>query len=217
MMELTDAQIDFDKRCLSTRVAFGLACIAQDECAISEALENVFHLAFKHPGVELPFLSDQPLLTSVIVDGVRSAQDEAKREREKQDQALQHAAWAAELPSAAQLLAAARAAGNNHYPFEGYTLWPENRSKAFGWSLTNAYGVDNVAFLTTERDFQGLLERIKSGNEIGPVPPYCVEPDDDYEDEYRAVDAFWESITRGTESVMAAIMNVVEECGPVSK
>ncbi|WDD92809.1 hypothetical protein Bsp3421_002838 [Burkholderia sp. FERM BP-3421] len=100
--------------------------------------------------------------------------------------AARQAAWEASLPSAAELMQSVTVDANGEgtsFNFEGYTLWHE--PDRGGWSLTNAYGIDHCGFLTSERDFQQLIDTLRRGQDIGPVPPGCdalEEPEDDAAD-----------------------------------
>ncbi|MFP3637807.1 hypothetical protein [Paraburkholderia sp. SIMBA_054] len=143
---------------------FGLLC---------EAFDAIFDLFLLHPETNLTRLASVPELHRL-----REAAKTYARERQAElDRADAHARWLAELPSAADLMAQVSAAGDR-FEFEGYTLWPENG----GWSLTNAYGVDNCAFLSVKGDFEWLLDSVRRGEDLGPIPPYCQEPDDDSPD-----------------------------------
>ncbi|KVR14061.1 hypothetical protein WK13_12395 [Burkholderia ubonensis] len=57
-----------------------------------------------------------------------------------------------------------------------------------GWSLTNAYGIDDCRFLASERDFEQLIDSVRRGQDIGPVPPGCEAPDE-VEDDGTDIDA----------------------------
>lgn len=62
--------------------------------------------------------------------------------------------------------------------WEGLTFWKEES----GWSVTNAYGVDHVAFVATPGSFQSLIDQMRENDgEIGPVPPMCQDDHDDYD------------------------------------
>ncbi|MGF6440751.1 hypothetical protein [Paraburkholderia youngii] len=137
-----------------------------------DAFAEIFRVALRRPDLDLSSLSLVPELADV--------QKAARAEQAQRDSARARAQWLAELPSAAELLLEA---GRSADPFEfhGYSLWREGA----GWSLTNAYGVDNCGFLSVESDFEWLLRKVRAGEEIGPVPPYCEDPPDDPDLDYQ--------------------------------
>jgi hypothetical protein len=134
------------------------------------AFDHAFETALTAPDVDLSQLDAIPELAAIH----DAAQRYATSKEAQRKAADNHATWLASLPTAAELMAEVNASEGS-YDFHGYTLWRE----CDGWSLTNAYGVDNCAFLAREGHFEWLLESVRKGEDLGPVPPYCQDPDDD--------------------------------------
>lgn len=77
-----------------------------------------------------------------------------------------HSRWVKRLPTGAALKALVEAQGKRA-EWEELTFWKEEDH----WSVTNAYGIDNVATLRTAEDFQRLINcLISNDGEIGPTP-----------------------------------------------
>lgn len=166
----------FLSACLNARSDLDKAIQERDLGGIYDAAQSIFSVAADNPDSVLPFFSDTPEVNSLI----EAAATWRQAMQELQAAANRHAEWEASLPTAAQLEREVETSANGEgksFDFEGYTLWHEPEHG--GWSLTNAYGVDNCAFLASEAHFQSLLNAVKRGEEIGPVPPGCEPPDDD--------------------------------------
>lgn len=162
--------------CLSARTVLDKAIQERDDGEIHDAVQAIFSIAADNPGLNLPFFSDIPEVDRVI----EAAATWQRARKEREQAAARRAEWQASLPSAVELKRQVEAAANGEgrsFDFEGYTLWHEPEHG--GWSLTNAYGIDNCAFLAAEGHFQWLLNAVKKGEEIGPVPHGCESPDDD--------------------------------------
>ncbi len=170
--------------CLRARAVFDQAVLARDAEAVHALMDTILGIAARYPSGILPFFDDVP-----EVDGLRQAAAVWVAARQSADAARARAAarqaeWEASLPSAAELMQAVAAEANGEgtsFDFEGYTLWHEPDHG--GWSLTNAYGIDHCRFLASERDFQQLIDTVRRGQDIGPVPPGCEEPDAPYQDQ----------------------------------
>ncbi|HEM7851462.1 hypothetical protein LGM85_22780 [Burkholderia multivorans] len=170
--------------CLRARAALDRAVHAGDADALSVVMDTIFGIAADYPNAVLPFFDDVPEVgtlshAAAVWLAARNAYDAARAQA-----AARQAAWEASLPSAAELMRAVAAEANGEgksFDFEGYTLWHE---PAYGgWSLTNAYGVDDCRFLGSERDFQQLIDTVRRGQDIGPVPPGCEAPEEPVEDD----------------------------------
>ncbi|HDR9240151.1 hypothetical protein [Burkholderia vietnamiensis] len=170
--------------CLLARAALDRAVHERDADAVQIAMDVIFGIAADYPHAVLPFFDDVPEVgtlsqAAAVWLAARDAYDAARAE------AVAHQAeWEASLPSAAELMRAVATEANGEgtsFDFEGYTLWHEPAHG--GWSLTNAYGIDACQFLASERDFQQLIDTVRRGQEIGPVPPGCEMPDEPVEDE----------------------------------
>lgn len=170
--------------CLRARAAFDQAVLARDSEAVHAVMDTILGIAATYPSGILPFFDDVP-----EVDGLRQAAVVWVEARHAADAARARAAarqaeWEASLPFATELMRVVAAEANGDgtsFDFEGYTL--RHEPDHGGWSLTNAYGVDHCRFLTSERDFQQLIDTVRRGQDIGPVPPGCEEPDAPYEDQ----------------------------------
>ncbi|MGY4837951.1 hypothetical protein [Burkholderia pyrrocinia] len=170
--------------CLHARAVLDRAIHARDAEAASVGINAVFQIATDYPGALLPFFDDVPEVDALRRAAVawRSATD--AHDAARAAAAARQAEWEASLPSAAELMRAVAAEANGEgtsFDFEGYTLWHEPDHG--GWSLTNAYGVDHCRFLASERDFQQLIDTVRRGQDIGPVPPGCEVPDEPVEDD----------------------------------
>jgi len=169
--------------CLRARAAFDQAVHAGDADAVQVVMDTVFAIAAQYPSGILAFFDDVPEVedlrrAAVAWRAATDAHDAARAEA-----AARQAEWEASLPSAAELKRAVAAETNGEgtsFDFEGYTLWHEPDHG--GWSLTNAYGIDHCRFLTSERDFQQLIDTVRRGQDIGPVPAGCEAPDEPVED-----------------------------------
>lgn len=170
--------------CLRARAALDRAVHAGDADAVQIAMDVIFGIAADYPSAVLPFFDDVPEVgalsqAAAVWLAARDAYDAALAEA-----AARQAEWEGSLPSAAELMRAVAAEANGEgtsFDFEGYTLWHEPDHG--GWSLTNAYGIDACRFLASERDFQQVIESVRRGQEIGPVPPGCEMPDVPVEDD----------------------------------
>lgn len=178
----------FVRACLIVRHDVDRAFHAQDEWAIHDAVDAVCGVAERYPAFRLRFFEDVPEARDIaeLTDWIVAARREWNgREQARQDA---QAHREARLPSAAALrqLAVNEATGAGaSLDFEGYTLWHE--PKAGGWSVTNAYGVDHCAFLSSERDFARLIDAVRTGRDLGPVP--LVGDGTEEEDEHPDMDA----------------------------
>ncbi|KAF1065590.1 hypothetical protein [Burkholderia gladioli] len=153
------------------RADFDGAFYRQDEAAIDDAVDAICGLAEHYPAFRLRFFDDVPEARDVaeLTDWIVAA----RRKWDGRQQARRdiQARLEARLPSAAALRqrAANEASGPGaSIDFEGYTLW--HAPEAGGWSVTNAYGVDHCAFLSSERDFSRLIDAVRTGRDLGPVP-----------------------------------------------
>lgn len=155
--------------CLTARADFEKACISRDVDALTMAFDLVFEQVLKFPDIELPLIASVPEMQNLVQEARAFSRSIASKEKNER----YRAEWVAKLPSASELLQEAITAGER-FEFNGYTLWKE----ADGWSLTNAYGIDNCAFLSTEKNFGWLLRCVREDKDIGPVPPMCEDPDD---------------------------------------
>jgi hypothetical protein len=147
--------------------------------------DEIGQIVAAHGDAPLPIIGAHPDLVTVVVagrkyrDGEVIYLEEVKKEKIRRDERkAAHEKWVASLPSAEELMEMASKA-KDPFNFKSYDLWREGD----GWSLTNAYGCDNCAYLSSIRDFEWLLSTIKAGVEIGPVPPGCEGGDDSDEDE----------------------------------
>ncbi|MEK6423510.1 hypothetical protein [Burkholderia gladioli] len=160
----------------------------QDEWAIHDAVDAICGVAERYPAFRLRFFEDVPEARDIaeLTDWIVSARQkwDARQQARRDAQAHREA----RLPSAAELRQRAvndPTGDGASLDFEGYTLWHE--PKAGGWSVTNAYGIDHCAFLSSERDFAQLIDAVRRGRDIGPVPPGS-GPEDD-QDEHPDMDA----------------------------
>ncbi|WP_186091452.1 hypothetical protein [Burkholderia gladioli] len=161
----------FVRACLIVRADFDRAVYRQDEAAIHDAVDAICGVAERYPAFRLRFFEDVPEARHIaeLTDWIVAARREwdARQQARRDVQAHREA----RLPSAAELrqraVNEATGAGAS-LDFEGYTLWHE--PKAGGWSLTNAYGIDHCAFLSSERDFARLIDAVRTGRDLGPVP-----------------------------------------------
>ncbi|WP_186130649.1 hypothetical protein [Burkholderia gladioli] len=188
---LSDAPT-FVRACLIVRADFNCAFYRQDEVAIHDAVEAVWGLAARYPAFRLRFFEDVPEAQAMAELAERAAA--ARREWDGRQQARQdaQASLQARLPSAAELRerATSEAFGAGaSLDFEGYTLWHE--PEAGGWSLTNAYGIDHCGFLSSEEDFGRLIDAVRRGRDLGPIPPGSADVDD--EDEHPDMEAMAEA------------------------
>ncbi|WP_322080113.1 hypothetical protein [Burkholderia cenocepacia] len=179
--------------CLAVRDDLDRAVAQRDAGLVDAVMVELLDLAVAYPGVNLPFFDDVPELNALMAaaDRWRVAEQAWQARLEARNQAAEREAQRlASLPSAAELVRTVAAEANGEgrsFAFEGYTLWHEPEHG--GWSLTNAYGVDNCALLSSERDFQRLLDAIKQGRDIGPVPPGCESPEVEVDDARHDLDA----------------------------
>ncbi|MDF0506781.1 hypothetical protein POK33_39190 [Burkholderia cenocepacia] len=170
--------------CLQARAALDRAVHERDADAVQIAMDAIFAIAADYPHAVLPFFDDVPEVgtlsqAAAVWLAARDAYDTARAEA-----AARQAQWEASLPSAAELMRTVAAEANGEgtsFDFEGYTLWHEPAHG--GWSLTNAYGVDHCRFLASEGDFQQLIDTVRRGQDIGPVPPGCEAADEPVEDD----------------------------------
>jgi hypothetical protein len=165
--------------CFNARTDMDKAIQEQDRGAVYGAMQSIFSIAADYPGVVPPFFSDIPEVNQLV----EAAATWRLARKGLEEAAVRRAEWEALLPSAIELKKQVETEANGageSFDFEGYTLWHE--PEFGGWSLTNAYGVDNCAFLASEDHFQWLLDAVKKGDEIGPVPPMCQDPSDDDSD-----------------------------------
>ncbi|MBR8028563.1 hypothetical protein KDX27_31480 [Burkholderia cenocepacia] len=170
--------------CLQARAAFDQAVHTGDADAVQLVMDTIFGIAAKYPRGILAFFDDVPEVEDLRRAAVawRTATDAHDAARAEAD--ARQAQWEASLPTAAELMRAVAAEANGEgtsFDFQGYTLWHEPDHG--GWSLTNAYGVDHCRFLTSERDFQQLIDTVRRRQDIGPVPPGCEIPDEPVEDD----------------------------------
>lgn len=181
---------------------------------LCSAFDLAFETMLTAPETDLSRLDVIPELVAVRDAAKRYAESKAEQRRAAEN----HERWLASLPSTAELMAEVNASETS-YDFHGYTLWREGG----GWSLTNAYGIDNCAFLSREAHFEWLLNSVRKGEDLGPVPPYCQEPDDEYssspeDDRFEACDSaavlmldrLWpDSLAEGaaTESLFSLALN----------
>ncbi|WP_175905995.1 hypothetical protein [Burkholderia seminalis] len=169
--------------CLRARAAFDQAVHAGDADAGRVVTDTIFRIATKYPGGILAFFDDVPEVEDLRRAAVAWRVATDAHDAARAAAAARQAEWEASLPSAAQLMRAVAAEANGEgtsFDFEGYTLWHEPDHG--GWSLTNAYGIDHCRFLASERDFQQLIDTVRRGQDIGPVPPGCEAPDEPVED-----------------------------------
>ncbi|KKJ06058.1 hypothetical protein XF14_13770 [Burkholderia gladioli] len=178
----------FVRACLIVRDDFDGAFHAQDEWALHDAVDAVCAVAERYPAFRLRFFEDVPEVRDIaeLTDWIVAARREWNARQQARRDIQAH--LEARLPSAAALHQRAlnEATGDGaSLDFEGYTLWHE--PKAGGWSVTNAYGIDHCAFLSSERDFAQLIDAVRRGRDLGPVPPGS-GPEDD-EEEHPDMDA----------------------------
>lgn len=178
----------FVRACLIVRDDLDRAFHAQDEWAIHDAVDAICAVAERYPAFRLRFFDDVPEARDIaeLADWIVSARQkwDARQQARRDIQAHLEA----RLPSAAALRQRAvnEASGDGaSLDFEGYTLWHE--PDAGGWSVTNAYGVDHCAFLSSERDFARLIDAVRTGRDLGPVP--LVGDGTEEEDEHPDMDA----------------------------
>ncbi|VVE57052.1 hypothetical protein PAQ31011_05176 [Pandoraea aquatica] len=164
---------------LATRSRFDAAVHKQDSVWLLDVMYSICEIAADNGTDSVPFFSDLPELTMLIDAAVERHEDtDALAEA-----AAAHERWKAALPTAAQLMSDVKrkaSADGQKYEFEGYTLWCEPAHG--GWSLTNAYGVDYCAFLSSEASFQWLLDAVVNDEDVGAVPPGCEKIADDADD-----------------------------------
>uniref|UniRef100_UPI0005BC8EA9 hypothetical protein n=1 Tax=Burkholderia gladioli TaxID=28095 RepID=UPI0005BC8EA9 len=178
----------FVRACLIVRDDLDRAFHARDEWAIHDAVDAVCAVAERYPAFRLRFFDDVPEARDIakLTDWIVSARQKWDARQQARRDAQAH--LEARLPGAAALRQRAvnEATGNGaSLDFEGYTLWHE--PDAGGWSVTNAYGVDHCAFLSSERDFARLIDAVRTGRDLGPVP--LVGDGAEEEDEHPDMDA----------------------------
>ncbi|WP_186144413.1 hypothetical protein [Burkholderia gladioli] len=169
-LALSDAPA-FVRACLIVRDDLDRAIHAQDEWGIHDAVDAVCAVAERYPAFRLRFFDDVPEARDIaeLADWIVAARQKWDARQQARQDAQAH--LEARLPSAAALRERAvnEASGDGaSLDFEGYTLWHE--PKAGGWSVTNAYGIDHCAFLSCERDFARLIDAVRTGRDLGPVP-----------------------------------------------
>ena len=160
------------------------AIAAADVDELCDVLDHIGNIVAGHDDASLPIIGTRPDLAAVVVagrkcrDGEIAYRKEVEKSRVRRaERQVKYEAWLTSLPSAEELMEIAKKSADPFH-FHGYDLWREGD----GWSLTNAYGCDNCAYLSSLRNFEWLLSTIKAGKEIGPVPPGC-EGDHDPDDE----------------------------------
>jgi len=166
-------------KCFNARTGIDKAIHERDRDAVYDAMQSIFSIAADYSGVVPPFFSDIPEVNKLV----EAAATWRLAMQGLEEAAVRRAEWEALLPYSIELKKQVETEANGageSFEFEGYTLWHE--PEFGGWSLTNAYGVDNCAFLASEGHFQWLLDAVKKGEEIGPVPPICQHPSDDDSD-----------------------------------
>lgn len=179
--EASDGSIsEIDTRCLEARIKLDSAVRSKGLNDILHAVEAVFEIAADFPDQALPHL-DHLVDLSDLAKSAATYRADVQAEAEA---VVRRAEWEASLPAPADLkkqLETEAAKDGDSFDFHGYTLWAE--PEYGGWSLTNAYGIDDCAFLSTEKQFALLIEAVRKGEDIGPVPPYCQDPptEDDWE------------------------------------
>lgn len=178
----------FVRACLIVRGDLDRACHAQDEWAIHDAVDAICAVAERYPAFGLRFFDDVPEAREIaeLTDWIVSARQKWDARQQARRDAQAH--LEARLPGAAALRQRAvnEATGDGaSLDFEGYTLWHE--PDAGGWSVTNAYGVDHCAFLASEHDFARLIDAVRTGRDLGPVP--LVGDGSEEEDEHPDMDA----------------------------
>ncbi|MDN7500046.1 hypothetical protein QZM89_33145 [Burkholderia gladioli] len=172
----------FVRACLIVRDDLDRAFHAQDEWAIHDAVDAVCWVAERYPGYRLRFFDDVPEARDIaeLADWIVSARQKWDARQQARRDAQAHLEARLPGPAALRQRAVNEATGNGaSLDFEGYTLWHE--PDAGGWSVTNAYGVDHCAFLSSERDFAQLIDAVRRGRDIGPVPPGSGPEDDEEE------------------------------------
>ncbi len=161
----------FVRACLIVRDDLDRAFHAQNEWPIHDAVDAICRVAERYPAFRLRFFDDVPEARDIgeLADWIVPARQ--KWDARQQARRDAQARLEARLPSASALRqrAANEASGPGaSLDFEGYTLW--HAPEAGGWSVTNAYGVDHCAFLSSERDFARLIDAVRTGRDLGPVP-----------------------------------------------
>ncbi|MDN7465761.1 hypothetical protein [Burkholderia gladioli] len=154
----------FVRACLIVRADFDRAVYRQDEAAIHDAVDAICGVAEHYPAFRLRFFEDVPEARDIaeLTDWIVAAR--CKWDGRQQARQDVQARLEARLPSAVNEASGPGAS----LDFEGYTLWHE--PEAGGWSVTNAYGIDHCAFLSCERDFARLIDAVRTGRDLGPVP-----------------------------------------------
>ncbi len=178
----------FARACLIVRDDLDRACHAQDEWAVHDAVDAICAVAERYPAFRLRFFDDVPEARDIaeLADWIVSARQKWDAREQARRDAQAHLEARLPGPAALRQRAMNEASGDGaSLDFEGYTLWHE--PKAGGWSVTNAYGVDHCGFLSSERDFAQLIDAVRRGRDIGPVPPGS-GPEDD-EEEHPDMDA----------------------------
>ncbi|MBU9170858.1 hypothetical protein [Burkholderia gladioli] len=145
-------------------------------------------MAARYPAFRLRFFDDVPEARDIaeLADWIVSARQKWDARQQGRRDAQTHLEARLPDPAALRQRAVDEASGDGaSLDFEGYTLWHE--PDAGGWSVTNAYGVDHCAFLSSERDFAGLIDAVRTGRDLGPVP--LVGDGTEEEDEHPDMDA----------------------------
>lgn len=117
--------------------------------------------------------------TDLILDVYRTCQGEARDQLDDKATEEYKRIWAQTLPTGAALREQIEAEGEGAQ-WEGLTFWKAEDDDGY-WSVTNAYGIDNVAWVRTTKDFQRLINQLRANDgDIGPTPPMCEDYPDDY-------------------------------------
>ncbi len=159
-----------------------VAALGNFDCLVQtiEELYVLAKLADKHRDiVDTEALAYAAAPTQPLLHVYRSCQLNIRNESDRLDRQERQRLWAQSLPSSNALKELIEAEGNGAR-WEGLTFWREGDDNY--WSVTNAYGIDDVAWARTPQEFQRLINQLRaSDGDIGPVPPQCEYDEDGYD------------------------------------
>ncbi|OAE71676.1 hypothetical protein A7J71_20765 [Achromobacter insolitus] len=137
-----------------------------------EPIYDLMELAAQHDDmVDIRALAYAASPNSLVLAACSSAQRCVRARQASLERDTRRRLWAQTLPTGEALWRQA-AASESGLKWEGLTFWNEEGRMA--WSVTNAYGIDNVAWVESAQDFQSLIDWLRdSDGDIGPSPPMC--------------------------------------------
>ncbi|WYX27697.1 hypothetical protein WJ976_19275 [Achromobacter denitrificans] len=137
-----------------------------------EPIYDLMELAAQHDDmVDIRALAYAASPNRLVLAACSSAQRCVRARQASLERDTRRRLWAQTLPTGEALWRQA-AASERGMEWEGLTFWKEEDRMA--WSVTNAYGIDDVAWVESAQDFQRLIDWLRdSDGDIGPSPPMC--------------------------------------------